>query len=265
MPNNFSVANPGSALGEAVGSVIEERIHDILRPCAEAHHCVYITMGRENPKTGKPTKLLLKDNNGNKFDVDAVVATSDLKPLILVESKYLRYKKHNRDKASWICTAHYSLRRKFSSIRKSIAVLAGSWSKTSKQLLQSWQVDLFEIAFEDIVAALGEYHIRYHWEEKDRDLAAQAWAKWASLTPRQRKAFGKRLLQPIEPLLKKSLSDVLSNAKPREIKEVEIVTKTSLGEMKVHVFQSLQEAREFLEGLDVEKLLDHSGSPSIFE
>lgn len=51
----------------------------------------------------------------------------------------------------------------------------------------------------------------------------------------------------------------------RDITEVEIVTKTSLGEMKVHVFQSLPEAREFLEGLDVEKLLDHSGSPSIFE
>lgn len=265
MPRDSDVANPGSALGEAVGAVIEEHIHAILKPYAESQHCVYINMGPKNPKTGRPTKLLLKDSDGNKFDVDAVIATRDLKPLILIESKYLRYKKHNRDKASWVCTAHYSLRRKFPSIRKSIAVLAGSWSKTSKQLLRSWQVDLFEIAFEDIVEMLKKHGIDYHWQEKDRDLASLAWAKWSSLTPKQRRDFGKRLLRPIESLLKQSLSNALSDAEPREIKQVEIVTKTNLGEMKVHVFQNLREAREFLERLDIKKLLDHSGSPSIFE
>ena len=113
------VANPGSALGEAIGILIELAINKRLDPIAKQNNCIYITAGAKNPKTQLDTKLLLKDSNGIEYNVDAVIANTKLQPLILIESKYIRYKKHNRDKGSWVCTAHQSLRKRFSSVRSS--------------------------------------------------------------------------------------------------------------------------------------------------
>jgi hypothetical protein len=83
----------------------------------------YITTGPVNPRTGKGARLILTDSNGNEYNVDSVIINNRFQPLVLVESKYIRYKKHNRDKASWICTAHTKLRQRYATVRKSIAVL----------------------------------------------------------------------------------------------------------------------------------------------
>lgn len=103
------VANPGSTLGEAIGTLIELEVNRLLRPLAEENGCVYVTAGPANVRTGKPTKPLLKDSSGNEYQIDAVIANVRMQPLVLIESKYIRYQKHNRDKGSWVCTAHYSL------------------------------------------------------------------------------------------------------------------------------------------------------------
>lgn len=132
------VANPGSTLGEAIGMLVELEVNRLLRPIAEENGCVYITAGPINPRTGRATKLLLKDAAGNEFQIDAVIANKRRQPLVLIESKYIRYTKHNRDKGSWVCTAHYSLRRTFPTIRKSIAVLVGNWSAPSKAMMKSF-------------------------------------------------------------------------------------------------------------------------------
>ncbi|MGQ9626872.1 MAG: hypothetical protein ACUVV0_08215 [Anaerolineae bacterium] len=141
------VANPGSALGEAIGALLEKEIHRILKPLAEENGCIYVTAGPVNPKTGKVTKLILTDGDGNEYNIDSVIINNRFQPLVLVESKYIRYKKHNRDKASWVCTAHTKLRQRYSTVRKSIAVLMGSWSKPSKRLLRSFEVELFVMSF----------------------------------------------------------------------------------------------------------------------
>ena len=39
------IANPGSALGEAVGVLIENALNTILKPIAESNNCIYITVG----------------------------------------------------------------------------------------------------------------------------------------------------------------------------------------------------------------------------
>jgi hypothetical protein len=161
------VANPGSALGEAIGALLEDEIHRILRPLAEASNCVYISTGISNA-SGRATKLILEDSDGNGYNVDSVIINHRFQPLVLIESKYIRYKKHNRDKASWVCTAHTKLRERYSTVRKSIAILMGSWSKPSKRLLQSFEVELFEVTFDDICNVLAEFGINYRWAEKDR-------------------------------------------------------------------------------------------------
>jgi len=76
---------------------------------------------REILATKARKKLILTDQDGNDYEVDAVIVNRRFQPLVLLESKYIRYKKHNRDKASWICTAHTKLRAKFPTIRTSIS------------------------------------------------------------------------------------------------------------------------------------------------
>jgi len=168
------VANPGSTLGEAIGTLVEVEVNRLLRPIAEENGCVYITAGPPNRRTGKPTKLLLKDTAGNQFQIDSVIANADMQPLVLIESKYIRYTKHNRDKGSWICTAHYSLRRTFSTVRKSVAILVGNWSAPSKALMESFDVSLFEVGFSKIATTLSEYGVNILWGEKERDKAILA-------------------------------------------------------------------------------------------
>jgi hypothetical protein len=111
------VSNHGSALGEAIGNIIENALNNSIRGITESLGYIYVTKGLKNRTTGKETKLVLYDEYGVDYSIDSVIANDKLQPLILLESKYIRYKKHNRDKGSWVCTAHQSLRRRYSSVR----------------------------------------------------------------------------------------------------------------------------------------------------
>lgn len=130
------IANPGSALGEAIGALLEKEIHRILKPLAEESGCIYVTAGPVNPKTGKVTKLILTDGDGNEYNVDSVIINS--------------------------------------------------WSKSSKRLLRSFEVELFEISFNDICDALSPYQIDYRWAEKDRRQAMESWRKFCQLPEQDR-------------------------------------------------------------------------------
>ena len=88
-----SVANPGSALGEAIGSSMEDALKKLLNEIADKYGCHYLTSGVRKTKSGKrPKKLLMSDKSGNEYDIDGVLANQSMKPLIIFESKYIRYK-----------------------------------------------------------------------------------------------------------------------------------------------------------------------------
>ncbi|HXG66633.1 MAG TPA: hypothetical protein VNO70_16150 [Blastocatellia bacterium] len=258
------VANPGSTLGEALGSLIEREVNRVLRPIAEENGCVYVTAGRPNPRTGLPTKLLLKDAAGNEFNIDSVIANERMQPLVLIESKYIRYKKHNRDKGSWICTAHYSLRRAFPTIRKSIAILAGSWSGSSKAMMESFDVTLFEVGFPKIIETLARYGVDFAWQEKERDRAMEAWQRWSQLTDNEYDEIARVLLADVEPALRDALKKTLDPAIPRQVHKVSVTVETNLGETRYYTFDSLDEAIEFLSTFDEEIVLDDEGGPSLW-
>jgi hypothetical protein len=258
------VANPGSTLGEAVGALIESELNRLLRPIAEDNGCVFVSAGKPDPRTAKATKLLLKDNAGNKFQIDAVIANESMQPLVLIESKYIRYTKHNRDKSSWVCTAHYSLRRSYPTVRKSIAVLAGRWSKGSKALLNSFDVSLFQVDFNLIVSVLSNYGVNFNWEEKERDKAMIAWHSWARLTDIQYSEIAGKLLVGIEPALRENLKSTLSSTIKREIKEIEVTIETNLGESRLYTFSSIEEAIQFLDTFDTEEILNDDSGPVLW-
>lgn len=261
----IQVANPGSTLGEAIGALIEREVNRLLRPMAEENDCVYLHVGRPNPKTGRATKLLLHDTAGNAYNIDSVIANARMQPLILIESKYIRYKKHNRDKGSWICTAHYSLRRTFPTVRKSIAVIAGSWSASSKVMMESFDVSLFEVGFPHIADTLIKYGVDFRWEEKDRDKAMAAWLAWSQLSDEQFDLIAQELLVSIESHLRQSLAETLDTATPREVREIEVVIETNLGESRRYTFDSIAGAIQFLDDFDAESALNDESGPALWQ
>lgn len=203
------VANPGSTLGEAIGTLVELEVNRLLRPIAEENGCVYVTAGPANIRTGRPTKLLLKDSSGNEFQIDSVIANTRMQPLVLIECKYMGTGEHNGDEVSLIYTAHYSLRRTFPTISKSIIVVAGNWSGTSKALMESFDVSLFEINFPKIANTLADYGVDIDWEEKERQRAVLAWEKWSQLNESQYLEIAHKLLADIEPRLRGSMTATL--------------------------------------------------------
>jgi hypothetical protein len=258
------VANPDSTLGEAIGTLVELEVNRLLRPIAEENGCVYVTGGPTNVRTGKPTKLLLRDSSGNEYQIDSVIANTRMQPLVLIESKYIRYTKHNRDKGSWVCTAHYSLRHTFPTIRKSIAILAGNWSGPSKALMESFDVSLFEVSFSKIVETLAQYGVDIRWEEKERERAELAWKMWSQLSNEQYSDIAHKLLLDIEPYLRESMKVTLDTAVPREVSEVELIIETNLGESRYYIFNSIDAAIEFLEGFDEQEVLNNEDGPSLW-
>ena len=51
-----SVTNPGSALGEAVGSSMEDALKKLLNEIADKYGCHYLTSGVGKTKSGKKQK-----------------------------------------------------------------------------------------------------------------------------------------------------------------------------------------------------------------
>lgn len=233
------VSNPSSALGEAVGKLFERGVIDCLRSVVSARGY-----------TISPSRLT--NGTGNTYQIDAVVFDRHEKPIIIIEPKYIRYTKHNRDKGSWLCTAHYNLRKTHPTIRKSIAVLGGRWSKPSKALMSSFGVQLFEVTFETIVQILYKYGVAFDWPEKGAgDWPREAWNSFSQLNESDRMRISKELVSDIRDDLIDAVSYVLDtdiSTLPRRISSVEVLMKTEQDEIVLKTFDSVAAAIQDLTG-----------------
>lgn len=248
------IASPGSALGEAIGKLIESDVSRAVKEVADKYG-LYTDMGGLRPDKRKGVKLTMINGSGNKYQLDTVVEDKDGRPLITIESKYLRYKKHNRDKASWTCTALYSLRKTYPTIRKSIAVLCGEWSRPSKALLKTFGVEVHEVAFSKIVDVLKQYKINFNWGEKDRETAKRAWATFTALDKREINSLSNELTKDVIPAIKKSIERTITAdlSRPKEIAEVEVLIKTSHDEYFAATFPAVNQAIKYLIELQTDK------------
>lgn len=259
------IQNPGSALGEAIGAAMEEALNDFLAKLVSRQGCHYLSKSPVLGKGGNARRLLMFDKFGTAYNIDAVVANASMQPLILLESKYIRYKKHNRDKGSWICTAHPALRRRYASIRSSIAVLAGNWSSSSVAMMKSFDVNIFLVPFSRICKLLAEYDIKYDWDEKDRMAAQDAWQKYARLTAAQKSRIGAEMIRAIKPELKKLALSILDDSIPREVSRVTIELRSNLGEAKVYDFSGVAEAVDFLNSEELKNVFIVSDALSLYD
>lgn len=259
------IQNPGSALGEAIGASMEIAISKYLEPLVLDHQSRLITKGPLNPKTGRYTKLLMFDEFGTHYSIDGVIVNEANQPLVLLESKYIRYKKHNRDKGSWLCHAHGEVRRRYNSVRSSVAVLAGNWSKTSLVMMTSHNINVFLVPFERVADILEEKGINFRWGEKDRHLAVEAWKNYSALSDEEKIAIADKMIEEIKPSLSDLMAKTLSDDVPREISKIAIQIHTNLGEVKTFEFPDRDAALNFLEDFSFEEILDHTNSFTIFD
>ena len=260
------IQNPGSALGEAIGAQLEIVLNAHLTQFVESKFlCHLVSKGQENKSTGKAKKLLLYDQFKISYNVDALIANESMQPLILLEYKYLRYKKHNRDKGSWLCTAHNAIRRRYTSIRSSIAILAGNWSGTSLAMMKSHEINLFVIPFEYIVKFLCEYGIIFDWEEKDRATAIASWKKYERLTALEKRSIAEKMVALIRTELENLVEQILDDQTPRQTKKIIVEIHSNLGEIRYFEFSDTQSAIEFLEDFSIDEILDHADAFTVFD
>ena len=235
--------NAAAAFGEEIGKLFEDAIIKGLSADVEARGC-----------TIKPKRM--KNGTGNVYQIDAVVFDKNGDPLIIIDPKYIRYTKHNRDKGSWLCVAHYNLRKTFPTIRKSISILAGRWSKPSVTLIKSFGVEVFEVPFPIFVSVLGKWGIKFDWAESDRPASTAAWNSFCELTNVQKQQVADDIISELMPPLRKEALQVLDtdvSTIPQRVAQVEILLKTDRNEMLLSTFKSVPLAINYLVGLVADK------------
>jgi hypothetical protein len=260
-----NIQNPGSALGEAIGAEMEKALNLYLADLVGGMGYHFISIGLNTKPGGKPKKLLLHDSFGTAYNIDAVVANAEMQPIILIESKYIRYKKHNRDKGSWICTAHPALRRRYASLRSSIAVLAGNWSQSSIAMMKSYDINIFRIPFEVICGLLAERQIQFNWDEKDRLTAQSSWQRYNRLKSEEKATIGAAMIEMIKPELGSLVLKILDDSLPREIDRVAIELHSTLGEVKTYEFQTIADAIGFLNQAELNQIFLASDAHTLFD
>ncbi len=259
------IQNPGSALGEAIGAEMEKALNVFLTSLVESRGNHFLSKSPVRNKNGTPKKLLMYDNFGTAYNIDAVIANESMQPIILIESKYIRYKKHNRDKGSWVCTAHPAVRRRYDSIRSSIAVLAGNWSSTSLTMMKSFDINIFLVPFAKICDLLEAHGVNFDWGEKDRETAKAAWAKYSTLTDSQKYEIGVEMVNVVKDELETLVLSILDDTLERDVNRIAIELHSNLGEVKAYEFLTVEEAVEFLNTAELKEVFISSDSLTLFD
>ena len=243
--------NYASMLGEAIGHLIEAHVHTIVRNAVTNTDCFVDTGGSRAGKR-KGTKVLLVNDTGNQYQIDTVVENKEGDPIALIECKYIRYKKHNRDKASWTCVAHYKLRTTYPTVRKSIAVLIGDWTAPSKRLMQSFGINIIEIPFNILSDILLRHGVEFKWAEGDTDTPKESLSNFLNLGLIVHKEIAAECLSSKEDELKKLvLSAVTSKEEiiPRSVSTIELLLKTNQEEYVLKKFTDLPKAITYMVSL----------------
>lgn len=243
------VANPGSAIGEAIGVLFEDEIKKLVEEvCGD---CDYIVdAGGPRPEIGRTTKKNIRlDRHGVTWENDVVVENSNYEPVILIECKWLRYTKHCRDKGGWVFTAHSLLRESFPTIRKTMVTLAGSWTKSSIDMMEGNYTEVHLVPFDYVVKLLATYDIPFDWDEKDKGTAHLAWERWNYLEEYQKTEISRAMVAPIRDQIKQSVLDTLNWGPESNIEEVKITFRTDDGSANTKIFSDPEDGLEYYKQL----------------
>ena len=230
------VVRATSALGQGVGKLFESAVLESVHDEVEARNYSI-----------RPSRL--RNGTGNQYQIDAVIFDSRDRPTIIIDPKYIRYTKHNRDKGSWLCVAHYNLRKTHRSIRKSLAVLAGRWSDPSKALVRSFGVEVLEVPFDHMADVLNAHGVEFRWPETGGEaVARKSLDEFSNLGEGIRSKIGMDMVSGIADRLRSEVCQVLDTdvaSIATQVAQVEILQ----GEIVHSAFESVTDAMKALTDL----------------
>ena len=256
-----TVASPGAKLGKKIGEMMEKALAARMLSLANKHGCHYL--GPAPNPDAKNKVLRLRDEFGAKHRIDAAIFSGNLRPLMLLELKSVPRKKRGRDEGNRICRVHQSLRRRFNSAPKSMAVLAGGWTESSVAMIKSAQVDVFLVPYEKISALLAARGVDFDWGEQDRDMAVHAWMTYEKLPPAVRRKIAEDMVADILPSFSEAIDSALqSDAKP-EIADVVVEFYAATGEIRREHFDTVESAARYLNDASAEAIFDLEGAPTV--
>jgi hypothetical protein len=248
------MANYASMIGEAIGHLIEAEVQNVVKEAVKGLDC-YVDIGGARPGIRKGKKTLLVNDTGNQYQIDTVVEDKVGNPIVLIECKYIRYKKHNRDKASWTCVAHYKIRTTQPTIKKSIAVLIGDWTEPSKRLMRSFGVEIIEIPFKHLHDILAEYGVVFKWAEGDTEIAKNSWFVFNVLSKDQKEKIARDCVAIIADKLKHDVAQAIqtTDITIRNISQIELLIKTNQEEFVLKKFKDVGETIAYLLSMTSQK------------
>ena len=182
------VSNYASSLGQKIGKVFQSAVHQYLEPQIQ-----------QLGGTIQSEKIPNGDNFS--YDIDLVVRDSNNRIVVLIETKFVRYKKHNRDKGSWIINTHQKLRRTHDTIEGCYAIMLGNWSKPSLEMIKKSGIGMALVEFEHLSKVYQKYGVNIQWGEKDEDLKRNAYYDEMNLSMDDRQKIGTELIEDILPTL----------------------------------------------------------------
>lgn len=150
--------------GQCIGDALEIFVRDILGEVAQRYG-LYLDYKRPRKARGGQGKVTWQDGYGNKHDLDYVLergGTEDALgiPVAFIEAAWRRYTKHSKNKVQEIEAAVMPIAMTFSQHQPFCgAVLAGEFTRSALQQLESKGFGVLHLPYESILAAFGEVNI----------------------------------------------------------------------------------------------------------
>ena len=193
----MAISNYSSSIGQKIGKTFEAALSEHITRSVARYGA-----------TARSESLLNGDDN--EYDIDFVIRDKSGDARMLLEFKFIRYKKHNRDKGSWIKNAHGALRRSHPTITHSVAVLGGNWSKPSLEMLMG-NTHVLHIPFEVFANAYRDAGVVIEWPEThDGTLPKTAWEAEGTLSESAKSDIGNRIIDHVKDGLDSLVDDCLA-------------------------------------------------------
>jgi hypothetical protein len=143
------------------------------------------------------------------------------------------------------------LRTTYPTIKKSLAVLLGNWSKPSKLMMESFGIDLIEIPFAKMVEATRKHQIVFDWPEKDSETPASSWRRYQQLSDHDKREIARECLsEGAEKLETAILSAIrMDSQSVKNVDQIELLIKTTHKEYFVKKFSRVTDAAKYLMSL----------------
>lgn len=199
----MTMSNYASSLGQKIGRTLENAVFRYLEPHINAASYSIRSESIEN-------------GDSVSYDIDLVVRNTDGDIISIMETKFIRYKKHNRDKGSWIANTHSTLRQHYPTIIGCYAFLGGNWSRPSLEMMNKKQVRTILIPFDHIADVYETHGVNIRWGEKEDDLKMVAYNAENRLTNAQRSDIGDEIRAHIQTELDGVLDSIIPD-RPREL------------------------------------------------